>query len=277
MLIKKISATSHKLKALVYWPSGAWKTVFWSTAPKPIFASAEGWLLSISNSWGDFVNITSENDLVELLQYLKTEKHDYQTVVIDSITEINDVIRTWIEKRNSRSMNLQDWGELWRKIRGILWEFRNLNMNVLFIAQEIVEKDEEKISQIKPSLNGKNATEIAYFMDVVAYLYIDKEWNRKINTSWNSKLLSKDRSWLLTDPDDINFASWCTKIEKIKIIDKTVWKFWTDDELLKQIEKELNECETIDELEGFFKQNKPTNQAVLNIFTKRKNELNKAI
>jgi hypothetical protein len=40
-------------------------------------------------------------------------------------------------------------------------------MHVLFIAQESNEKDEDRIEKIVPSLNGKAATEIAYFMDIV--------------------------------------------------------------------------------------------------------------
>jgi hypothetical protein len=40
-------------------------------------------------------------------------------------------------------------------------------MHVLFIAQEQDITDDNKISKIVPSLNGKSATKIAYFMDIV--------------------------------------------------------------------------------------------------------------
>ena len=46
-------------------------------------------------------------------------------------------------------------------------------MHVLFIAQEKYEKDGDEIEKIVPSLNGKSADEIAYFMDVVGYIYLD--------------------------------------------------------------------------------------------------------
>jgi len=40
-------------------------------------------------------------------------------------------------------------------------------MNVIIIAQEQYEKDDQTIQKIIPSLNGKLATEICYFMDIV--------------------------------------------------------------------------------------------------------------
>jgi hypothetical protein len=47
MQIKMFRPTDHKVKALIYGASGAGKTVFGGTAPKPIFASAESGLLSL--------------------------------------------------------------------------------------------------------------------------------------------------------------------------------------------------------------------------------------
>lgn len=124
-------------------------------------------MLSIAGKNPAFVEIRSLKDLQDLLDYLKTQKHEFETVIIDSITEINDIIKIDIEKRTGRSMQLQDWGELSKKIRGVLRGFRDLPMHTLFIAQESVDKDEDKVTKIVPSLNGKAATEIAYFMDIV--------------------------------------------------------------------------------------------------------------
>lgn len=48
----------------------------------------------------------------------------------------------------------------------------------------------------------------------------------------------------------------------------------SNDLLLDRV-SQLNNCKTIDEVGALFRQNKPTNQAVLDLFTKRKNELSK--
>jgi len=50
-------------------------------------------------------------------------------------------------------MQLQDWGTLSRQIRNIFRDFRDLDMNVIFICQEQTQTDEDKIHKIVPSLN----------------------------------------------------------------------------------------------------------------------------
>lgn len=182
------------IKSLIYGPSGAGKTTFSATAPNPIFASSEKGLLSIRHLNPQFVEINSLQDLKNLYNFLKNEKHDFETCVIDSITEINDIIKSEIETKNKRNMQLQDWGILQKEIKDILRKFRDLPMHIIFLAQETTEKDEEKIVKYLPSLNGKSATEIAYYMDTVGYCFIDKLGNRKVATSPHNNFLTKDRT-----------------------------------------------------------------------------------
>jgi len=220
--IKNFVPLDHKVKAVIYGASGAWKTVFGATAPKPIFASAEGGLLSVADKNIQFVEIKSLKDLQELLIYLKNEKHDFETVVIDSITEINDIIKMDIERRTGKWMQLQDWWELAKKIKAILRWFRDLDMHVIFLAQEVSESDEGVVTKIVPSLNGKAATEIAYFMDNVWYLMIDKTGERKLLTQPNAKLLTKDRSGLIWNDCPVDFSEWVNRVKQIKTGTQTV-------------------------------------------------------
>lgn len=222
MQIKKFKPIDHKIKAVIYGAAGVGKTTFAATAPKPVFASAEGGLLSIADKNPDYTDIKSLKDLVDLLHYLKTEKHDYETVIIDSITEINDIIKNEIEKRSGRSMQLQDWGELSKKIKNILRSFRDLPMHVIFIAQEHNDMDESRINKIVPSLNGKAATEIAYFMDIVSYISLEADGTRKITTSPSKLLLTKDRSRLIPDSLDTDITDWIDNIAKIEAGDQEV-------------------------------------------------------
>lgn len=208
MEIKTFSPQTHHVKAVVYGGSGTGKTTFAGTAKDAIFASAEGGLLSIASQSPNYVDIRSLQDLRDLLIYLKTQKHSYKTVIIDSITEINEIIKLEIEKKNGRAMAIQDWGTLGKDIRALLRAFRDLPMHVLFIAQEIQDKDEDKVVKITPSLNGKSATDIAYFMDIVGYLYIEKDGTRVMVTNPNAKLLTKDRTNKITADTPVNFQSW---------------------------------------------------------------------
>jgi hypothetical protein len=47
--------------------------------------------------------------LIDLKNFLEKQEHNFETLVIDSITEISDIIKNGIEKRNKRKMQLQDW------------------------------------------------------------------------------------------------------------------------------------------------------------------------
>lgn len=218
MEIKKFAVTDHKIKAVVYGSSGTGKTSFGGTAKKAIFASAEGGLLAIADKQPNYVEIKSLNDLREMLVYLKTQKHDYETVIIDSITEINEIIKADIEKKTGKAMEIKDWGTLAKNIKEILRGFRDLPMHVLFIAQEATEKDGDVVTKVVPSLNGKAATEIAYFMDIVGYLYIEKGTGaRKLITLPNSMYLTKDRSKVIGNDTPADFAAWVDKVSKIAL------------------------------------------------------------
>lgn len=243
--IKKYQAEKQFIKALIYGASGSWKTTFSATAPNLIFASSEKWLMSIRHLSPDYAEINSLQDLKDLYNFLKNEKHGFETCIIDSITELNDIIKTEIETKNKRNMQLQDWGILQKEIKDILRKFRDLPMHIIFLAQETTEKDEEKIVKYLPSLNGKSATEIAYYMDTVGYCFIDKLGNRKIATTPNERFLTKDRTNVIEGGENQNFTEWVNAVKSGVEIEKT-----------KPIEKPKTETKTSTK-----KDTKPTKKA----------------
>lgn len=220
MQIKIFKPVDHFVKALVYGASWVGKTVFWGTAPKPIFASAENGLLSLWNKEIPFVDIRTIKDLEDLLEYLKTNENGYETVIIDSITEINEIIKSEIEKKTGKTMQLQDWWVLSKKIRALLSEFKNLKMHVLLIAQEQIERDGDVVTKVLPSLNGRSATEIASVMDVVWYVFVDKAWQRHITTSTDARLITKDRTNCIGNDTDVDFNVWVQKAKWLKVGDQ---------------------------------------------------------
>lgn len=46
-----------------------------------------------------------------------------------------------------------------------------------------------------------------------------------------------------------------------------------DEELIENWKTQLKECQTLEEVEALYKQNKPTNSTILSLFTERKNEI----
>ena len=224
MQIKQFTPTDHKIKALIYGPAGCGKTVFTGTATDVIFASAEGGLLSIADKKPSYVEIKSVKDLKDLYSFLKTQEHSYRTLVIDSITEINEIIKDEIEKKTGHAMQLQDWGTLSKEILNMFRGFRDLPMNVILVAQEQYITDEDKIKKIVPSLNGKAATSVAYFMDIVGYINIEADGTRWIETNTNRRLLTKDRSKLIGNNTKMEFSEWEKKIKKMDVGEEKITK-----------------------------------------------------
>ena len=70
----------------------------------------------------------------DLYLYLAAGKHKYETVVIDSISEINDLIKSQLEAKRGRALQIQDWGEIAKQIEDVLRKFRSLDMHVIMIA-----------------------------------------------------------------------------------------------------------------------------------------------
>ncbi len=211
--IKKYVPKEQKVKALIYGKSGTGKTFFGGTAPKPLFAAAEDGLLSVKDKGVSYAKIKTKKDLIDLFDFLKNTVHDFETIIIDSITEINEIIKAGIEEENKRSIQRADWMIVQKDIKKIFRSFGSLNMHVIIIAQEKHVGDEDKILRIMPSLNGKSSEEICYWTDIVAYSFIDKEGKHGIMTTPHEKLATKCRGDFLKEADPLNFASWVKALE----------------------------------------------------------------
>lgn len=261
--IKTFSPKSHKIKALIYWPSGAGKTVLWWSAENVIFASSEDWLLPLADQKIPFVKIETLPQLKQLRDFLKNEEHEFETLVIDSITDINERIKKSIEEKNWKSMELSMWAELTEKIKWVLSDIKDLDMHIIIIAQEKFEKDWDQIKKIIPSLNWKLSTDICYLMDIVWYIFIDSDWERKLITSPNEKFLSKDRTKRIWNNTELNFKKWVQLVSEMHNDEEEVlYTIMTDTEKnlierkanFKELKKLIEWSKTIDELIKNFKE-----------------------
>ena len=158
-------------------------------------------------------------------------------------------------------MQLQDWWELATQIEWIIKDIKNIDINVIVIAQELNITDEEKIQRIVPSLNWKSSTKICYYMDVVGYIYVDKAGNRTMITSQNDKLLTKDRTWKIWNSNELNFENWRKLVNDLQVWEeKILYKTKTSEEMEKEQQEKifsefyesLQKCENIDCLKENF-------------------------
>ena len=192
--------------------SGLGKTTLAATFPNPIVIRAEDGLQAIpSNMRPDaFPLIGKVDDLWEQLKALVAEKHDYQTVVIDSVTALERLFTQHViesDPKQPRSINqaLGGYGaglaavatmhQRVRKACGVLNERKN--MHVVFVAHADTETielpDQDPYTRYSLRLGKKSVAPYVDDSDVVGFLklqtYTTGDGDRKKAISDGSRLL----------------------------------------------------------------------------------------
>jgi hypothetical protein len=169
------------VKALIYGDSGAGKSFLAATAPKPLILLTElnGQVsISHSNPKADIIHITSANMLAQVLRDIEDNPEayaDYETIVIDSLTETQRLIKDRIMSRKSsgQGFQIQDWGKMAEDMRAMVRRIRSLNKHVVCICLMESETEESTgIRHIRPAFEGrKTGAEIAQYFNFVGFLY----------------------------------------------------------------------------------------------------------
>lgn len=139
-----------KTKALIYGASGVGKTWFTLTFPTPYYIDTEGgadlrhYQNRLKQANGAYLG-PDEGSLdfgfiVEQIQALATEKHQYQTLIVDSITKL---YQTAISNEAERLGDKDAFGASKKPaiaaMRRLVNWISRLDMNVLFVAHETAE------------------------------------------------------------------------------------------------------------------------------------------
>ena len=191
---------TNGLNVLVYGAAGAGKTSLIQTLPNPVALSAEGGLLSIRDSNTAYIEIKSIADMHEAYSWLteSSEAKDFQSVALDSISEIAEVVLAH-EKKVSKDGRAA-YGEMDVQLSEIIRAFRDLpNRHVLMTAKLEKQQDEMGRMLYFPSLPGnKTAQKLPYFFDEVLALRVEKDADgntqRALMCDTDGLWLAKDRS-----------------------------------------------------------------------------------
>ena len=185
---------STKIKCLLYGDTGAGKSFLAATSPRPLFLLTEmNGQASImhSNPKADIIHIDSALLLAEILRDISDNPSNwkqYDTIVIDSFTEMQRLIKDQITNNGKNQMKLQDWGKLADSMRNLARRIRNLQKNIVgvcLLESSIDEATGER--HLKPAFDGKKTGgEIAQYFNFVGLLFTQtttkQENGHKVNS-----------------------------------------------------------------------------------------------
>jgi hypothetical protein len=206
---------------MIYGASGIGKTILAGSADgvpemrSVLFIDIEGGTESLRSMYPEVqtVRVTTWKEMQNVYNALHAGSSGYNTVVLDSLTEIQkfnmyQIMADLIAQKGDSNRvdpdvpSMREWGKNLEQIRRMVRGFRDLQMHTIFTALERVDKDDRTgMTTIRPSLSGKMADEVAAFLDVVMYYYVKdvKEGDeivtkRLLLTRKTAQHTAKDRS-----------------------------------------------------------------------------------
>lgn len=184
-------AVKH-VKVCVYGDNGTGKTRFAGTFPKPIVLALDPGFTVLRQLPGaedihvvrvpdpNRVGVATLRQVWDYYQWLLKGEHDRQTVVLDSITELQKVILEAVmakprQRANPTVPETDDYVEVNAKLKTLIRYFRDLPMHVVFTGHHKILKKKDDIVGIRPDLSEKLSTELGGACDVVMHTTVHEK------------------------------------------------------------------------------------------------------
>ena len=166
----------------MYGVQGVGKSTFAAGAPKPIFIQTEDGLGQIDCA--KFPMAEKFEDVMQALNELASAKHEYQTVVVDSLDWLERMIwKVVCDSYSKKVESIEDIGYAkgyvfalthWHRFLGGLYSLRNTrNMTIILLAHSKIERFEdperEPYDRYAPRLHGKAASLVQEWCDEVLF------------------------------------------------------------------------------------------------------------
>lgn len=220
----KVSTTRQStdaVKMLVFGESGIGKTTLCSTAPRPIIISAEKGLLSLAEFDLPAIEIQTWEEFEEAYQWCLANKDKYDTIAIDSITELAEIRLAELQAKFADGRKV--YGELQSDVPYWIRKFIQIeDKHVFFIAQiDRIEDQYSGISTFRPTMPGKYLIKkLPFFFDEVLALRIGEmrkedgstESYRYLQTQPDISFHAKDRSGKLNKVERPNLKLIINKV-----------------------------------------------------------------
>lgn len=137
--------------------------------------------------------------MTTVFQWLNSGQHDFKSVVLDSVTELQK--RCMDAITGTAQAQQQDWGELLRQMEKLTRDFRDLTMhpvNPLLSVVLVATTRMDDSGIFRPHVQGQLGLTMPYFMDVVGFLQtipdVDGNLARRLLVQPIPGFVAKDRT-----------------------------------------------------------------------------------
>jgi len=164
-------------RIFLYSTHGIGKSTFASQAPNPIFICAEDGLDALDVA--HFPIATSSADVMEMIQTLYTEEHEYQTVALDTVDWLENLLNSEIESEHDSKELAYGRAAMYlaNKWRDILDGFNALRndkgMNVILIGHSEIKRfdspEVDSYDRYQPKLQTRSSAIIQEWADCVFF------------------------------------------------------------------------------------------------------------
>lgn len=186
------------LTILIHGDWGSGKSWFSQTGPTPrLVIDAEGgaeYTYGRKVTWKDpateppaagdwdtcIVTVRNLKDLQLVAQWLKRGAHPFNSVVLDSLSEMQK--RIVDEVGGVDQLDPRGWGEVFRRGEGLVRSFRDLKYNparpvpcVVYLAGAVERGRKEENVKLRPYVQGQLGSTLPGFVDIVGYLEVDAD------------------------------------------------------------------------------------------------------
>lgn len=190
--IKSISQEVGELKVILYGKSGTGKTTLAASFPKPILIDVrEKGQKSVKTVKGlKMLAVKEWQDLLDIYWFLKNEDHDFETAIIDTVGNAQTLAIEWVMDKNNKKGKAGDWGTMTQKMWGevstmvkeLTLNFRDLDMNIVYIAHHRVfqqnEEDADTIAidpYVGPAVTPSVAAVLNAAVDIIGETFIGEK------------------------------------------------------------------------------------------------------
>lgn len=172
-----ISANPY-MKLFVFGPPGAGKTTFMAGAPKLFGIDVDKGAVSIAklvpNAYR-FRNIQRLEMLIKMLKKGHPRFDEFETVGIDTVSEIHKRGLTDIAYRDNRTNKFkfegEDHGENNERVRQIVSDLRDLDRHIVVTCHRKVVGAKDEVKRMMPDFSDKLTSTVNAVFDIQSYLY----------------------------------------------------------------------------------------------------------